>query len=357
MTDSIILGEKLLSLLAETARTSTYKSALLLALIDCAQENSEGDSISVSALAERVAEFYWPQTLAYPTTGAVLQQSSNRQAAIVSRIAEFRREHGYSARSLPQAVRRDESWARVLGDVETTLAEWPIPRLQKPFAPFLYEFDWPWQEAGGWSVRAYRGSRRSVKLLPGVAAGLTSLSPLLRPFITRWWADKAAQLNPDVEAARSVLEFEEFLFGRDRVALERVGEGLLDLQSGRCLYCTAQIGNDREIDHFIPWSHSGDDGLDNLVASCRSCNNGKRATLPGPAHLSELLDRNRRWDGDLGALAEERRWPRNYQRSVRIARSAYLGAADERPLWIHGLSGARYEVLGAHREVLVGLLG
>ena len=29
-------------------------------------------------------------------------------------------------------------------------------------------------------------------------------------FITRWWTDKAAQLNPDVEAARSVLEFEEY---------------------------------------------------------------------------------------------------------------------------------------------------
>jgi hypothetical protein len=68
--------------------------------------------------------------------------------------------------------------------------------------------------------------------------------------ITRWGTDKAAQLNPDVEAARGVLEFEDFLFGRDRVALERIAEGLLDLQRGVCLYCQTRIGRDREIDHI-----------------------------------------------------------------------------------------------------------
>jgi hypothetical protein len=90
----------------------------------------------------------------------------------------------------------------------------------------------------------------------------------------RWRTDKAAQLNPDVEDARSMLECEDFLFGRDRVALERVAKGLLDLHHGRCFYCKESIGRGCEIDHFVPWSYSGDDGLDNLVAACR---NSKRA--------------------------------------------------------------------------------
>jgi hypothetical protein len=79
----------------------------------------------------------------------------------------------------------------------------------------------------------------------------------------------AAKLNPDVEAARSVLEFEDFLFGRDRVALERIAEGLLDLQHGGCFYCRTAVGRSREIDHFIPWTCSGDNGLDNLVDRTR----------------------------------------------------------------------------------------
>lgn len=55
MTDALALGEKLLALL-ESARTTTYKPALLLALIDRAQEYSERESIPVRALAERVIE-------------------------------------------------------------------------------------------------------------------------------------------------------------------------------------------------------------------------------------------------------------------------------------------------------------
>jgi hypothetical protein len=128
---------------------------------------------------------------------------------------------------------------------------------------------------------------------------------------------------------------EDFLFGRDRVALERVAEGLLDLQRGRCFYCNTNIGSQREIDHFVPWSYSGDDGLDNLVAACHRCNNSKRATLAGPDHLGALLRRNHQWDGDLAALAAEWRWPRDHPRSLRITRAAYLHAPDERPLWAH----------------------
>jgi hypothetical protein len=357
MNDALALGEKLLSLLDQSARSSTYKPALLLALIDRAQEYIDQEQVPVRALAERVVELYWPQTLVYPTTGGVLRQNqAGGQAFIVSRILEFRKQHGAGARALPEALRRGESWQLLVDRVEETLAEWPIPRLQRPYEPFLYDFAWSWQEAGGWSIRAYRSGTRAVKLYPGVGEALTTLGPLLRPFIIRWWTDKAARLNPDVEAARSVLEFEDFLFGRDRVALERIAEGLLDLQQGDCFYCGARISARREIDHFIPWSHSGDDGLDNLVAACHRCNNAKRAALPGPGHLADLTKRNQTWSLDLGALAEERRWPRDSQRSIQIARAAYLRSPGERPLWICTPSGDLYEDLGAHRSAIELLL-
>jgi hypothetical protein len=356
--DALALGSKLLSLLEEAARTTTYKPALLLALIDRAQEYVDADQIPVRVLAERVIELYWPQTLIYPTTGAVLRQTQTHgRATIVAEIEALRREAGTAARALPPAIRGTNGWARLVQVVEETLAEWPIPRLQRPFGPFLYSFDWGWKDEGAWSVRAYRGGSRAITLHPGVGEALTALGPLLRPFITRWWTDKAAQLNPDVEAARSVLEFEDFLFGRDRVALERVAEGLLDLQRGSCFYCGASLARDREIDHFVPWSYSGDDGLDNLVAACRGCNNSKRATLAGPDHLGRLLERNQRWDADLQSLATERRWPRDQPRSFRIARAAYLHSPDERPIWVQALTGGDFATVGSYRPQLSLLLG
>jgi hypothetical protein len=357
VTDALALGEKLLSLLDESARTTTYKPALLLALIDRAQEHVDQPRVPVRILAERVIELYWPQTLPYQTTGKVLNQSQTRgRATIVADIESLRRQHGTTARALPETARSGVAWTALVDRVEETLAEWPIPRLQHPFAPFLYEFSWDWKESGGWSARRYRAGGRAITLFPGVGDGLTALGPLLRPFITRWWTEKAAQLNPDVEDARSMLEFEDFLFGRDRVALERVTEGLLALQHCRCFYCNVSIARRREIDHFVPWAYSGDDGLDNLVAACHRCNNSKRATLAGPNHLAAPLQRNERWDVDLATLADERRWPRDRLRSLRIARAAYLRSPDERPLWIHTQFDSRFHSLGPYRSELSRLL-
>ena len=134
MTDALAVGEKLLALLEESARTTTYKPALLLALIDRAQEYSERESIPVRALAERVIELYWPQTLAYPTTGHVLKQSqtSTGRAAIVQAILAFRGAHAAASRALPPAIRNEPEWEHLLTRVEESLAEWPIPRLQRP---------------------------------------------------------------------------------------------------------------------------------------------------------------------------------------------------------------------------------
>lgn len=356
---AVALGEKILSLLEESARSSTYKSALLLALIDRAPEHLDDGAVPVSSLAERVIELYWPQTVAYPTTGVLLMQNQGTQARIVSDIAWFRAETGVTSRALPPAARATDSWPGLVRSVELTLAEYPIPRLQRPFSPFLYSFDWPWAEEGRWAKRAYDTSSRAVTLHDDVADGLVALSPLLRPFITRWWADKAAQLNPDVEAARSVVEFEDFLFGRDRVALDRVAESLLDLQQGDCFYCGGGVGRGREIDHFIPWSHSGDDGLDNLVAACHRCNNAKRAMLPGPEHLGALLTRNDRWNSDLVAIAREKRWPRDRPRSLSIVRSMYLRAPEERPLWTWSMDarGPIVEPMAVARPRFAPLLG
>lgn len=358
MSDAVVLGERLLALLDESSRSSTYKPALLLAVLDVAPAQPPNAPVPVRQLARRVIELYWPQTVAYPTTGEVLlQNQAGGQATIVRDIAAFRRDHGLTSRALGEDARRGPAWDELVTKVERTLAEWPIPRLQRPYEPFLYHFDWPWEEAGRWSVRAYGASSRALTLHPGVLDALVALGPLLRPFITQWWADKAARLNPRVEAARSLVEFEEFLFGRDRAVLARIAEDLLDLQAGACFYCAQRLTRERQIDHFVPWSHSGDDGIDNLVAACRRCNLGKRATLAGPGHLAALLERNRRWTADLSSIAETKRWPRDPARTAAIVRTTYLRSADDRPAW-HVRDGmTTVDRLGLHRSAIAAALG
>lgn len=66
MIEAPALAEKIFNMLDESARTSTYKSALLLALMDRAQEHLDDGEVPVRELAERVIELYWPQTRPYP---------------------------------------------------------------------------------------------------------------------------------------------------------------------------------------------------------------------------------------------------------------------------------------------------
>jgi hypothetical protein len=329
----LALGEQVMALLEEGPAVSTYKPALLVALLDAAHLADAGQRLAVEVLAERVLELYWPQTLPCPETERLLlQNQQGGQATIVEDLRRLRDLTGLGSHKLPVAARRHELWPTVLDRTERTLAQWPIPRLHVPFDRFLFDFDWPGDKRT-WRVDRYRSSSQSIQLHPGVADGLVALRPLLRPFVLRWWSDKAAQLNGDLASVRSRADFDAHLFGRDRIRLDRVAEMLLDLQLGDCLYCGRRLGSERQVDHFVPWSMSGDDGLDNLVVACARCNNAKRALLAGPRHLASLLKRNAERDRDLDAIAEERSWPRDTDWSAGHRRVAYLRTPELRMLW------------------------
>lgn len=355
--DAMLLGEKLLSLLDDAPLSSTYKPALLLALLDRCQQGAgsgeDPDVIPVRDLAARVAEHYWPQTVAYPRTGAVLTQNQGaREARIVRSLVAYRGAVAAGSRRTLAGLDAGPKWEALLDDVTLTLAEMPVPRLQEPYEAFLYDFDWPWKGASGWRVGAFRASSQAVRLKPGVGAALLRLAPLMRPFIVRWWTDKAAALNrhaiPDADA---LIAFEDFLFGLERTSLRRLASSLLDLQSGDCFYCGARAPT-AEVDHFLPWSHSADNGVDNLVMACRRCNGAKRAVLPGADHVGAWVGRTARWSGDLASIAAEKQWPRDLPRTRDVGRALYLRSPDERPTWsVGGLAQ-----IGPQRAELAALL-
>lgn len=363
MTEPIAFGETILSLLDEGALSATYKPALLLALVDETQAatgaGGTADRIPVRALAERVAELYFPQTRPFPETGIVLRQNSGQQATIVKHLLAFRREVGANEERVLHGLRSGAAWERLIDRVELSLAEMPVPRLQVPYGAFLYEFGWSWAGNGGWRVGEYRRSTRSLLLRPGAAEALVTLGPLLRPFILRLWAEKAASLNPNaVPGARAVHEFERFLFGSERSTLTRLTADLATLQDGGCFYCRAPLAG-ADVDHFVPWSYGADDGLDNLVAACPRCNNGKRAILAGPRHVAELRARNERMSPELDTIALRRAWVRDPIRTTKITRAAYLVGSDERRLWEldPATNVPAIRTLGSERAALLALLG
>lgn len=352
--DVVAFGEKVLSLLDEARYSTTYKHALLLGTIDTlrAQVDARGmppTSVPVRDIAQRVLQTYWHQAFPFDARdgGHVLRQSRAKEARIIRAITGFRNEHGLGDRApLGQAV-ACSGFDRLVDDVEWTLANMPLPRLQRPYEPFIYDI--PWDEHT--SRRAYARTSRMVGFRPGAAEHLVVLAGLVRPAVERHWAGLVAAMNADVvDEAR----LDHFLFHPSRRPPRRLVQGLRDIQGPRCFYCDGTLGT-AHVDHFLPWSQTGDDGIDNLVLACARCNGDKSALLAGPEFVLRWAPRFSQGSlrDALDDLAAGSAWPRRADHTRGWARSLYLAGPPERPTWLGlGERGAVVDAMASARSAL-----
>lgn len=336
--DVISFAEKLFLLLDEGLRTSTYKYAVLLGLIDLCLEHSteNGDaptSVTTKQLARKVTATYWKQTTPFGG-GAVLRQNKQGQGEILRDIERCRA-------SLPEGPLLSYGRARALHPkriealeqkVEWKLVEMPLPRLQivgNEELRFLYRIGWT-KEVRQSELRDPGSFDNTIRFIPGAAEHLVRLAPLVRPLVQKHWAAMVSRLNdlPDSK-------LETHLFDRDRTALTRVAEPLRDLQHGRCLYCDETMTKKPVVDHFIPWSRHPDDGLDNLVGAHESCNANKSDFLASAEHVRVWTERNRD-AATLAAIAEDCRWEREPEQTHGTARGIYLRLSSDVRLWKSG---------------------
>ena len=89
-----------------------------------------------------------------------------------------------------------------------------------------------------------------------------------------------------------------------------------------CFYCGAHLADGNPIDHVLPWSLVGIDGLANLVLACTRCNGDKSGALPAIAIVDRALERDR---DVLEQIASSIQWPTQRERVVAAARGIYRG--------------------------------
>jgi 5-methylcytosine-specific restriction endonuclease McrA len=340
-TEVIAFAEKLLSVLDRGSFNTTYKHAVLLALMDlCMEYSGPGgeppSKVTTRQLAEKVLEMYWPHSLPYTaaTETVVLRQGGSGQSEIISYIVAFR--HGQlaiPATTLSQA--RYETPAqleRLIETIEWKLTQMPLPRLQAVGSleePFIYTI--------GWDANLRRSDfkapdfDRNVYFIGSAAENLVRLSGLIRPLIQREWAKRVARYNKELlEDAR----LEEFLFGQVRTMTAALRTPLADLQEGKCFYCDKGLPIRPEIDHFIPWSRYPNDSVENLVASHRYCNARKSDHLAAAPHLEHWDARSHGSGPELIEVARQVRWPTEPDRTRGAVRAIYSGLPEEALLWM-----------------------
>jgi 5-methylcytosine-specific restriction endonuclease McrA len=280
----VAFAEKLLALLDTGSFTTSYKYALLLEVFDAAMEGTAADgsaprSLRGRDLGRRVFELYWRQARPYSDAGPLRQ---SKQRDVVFKIADLRQQLQLAEHVSLDAARLAHPHAvgKLEREVVATVVRYPIPLLQRFGASgsavedrFIYEV--PWDE-GISPGRVHRNDFDDrLHLVDGAGEHLLAIAGLARPVVEREWLRHVARRNVDQV---DELRLEAFLFGSERISLQRVRNPLLTVQAGRCFYCGGERGP-WEVDHFLPWARWPDDRLDNLVVAHARCNNDKRAAL------------------------------------------------------------------------------
>jgi 5-methylcytosine-specific restriction endonuclease McrA len=345
LTDPVLLGQRVVAVLETGRRTATYKLATLMALIDFSVEHLPADPtdrlvVPIPDLAARVLELYWFQVR--PFDSHLLRQSTQSQARIIRATLELRDATRVrdSGTALSVAVLRDQSaYERAVEEVTLCLAQQPLPRLQRAPAGaagdcFLYDDSFLHDHV---SRRSLQQHGDAVELMPGVATNLAKLARLLKPTLEVMWVDDVWRMNRHLHAAPDVAGH---LFGRDRVALHAVRDPLKEAFGATCFYCGVSLSASNPVDHVLPWSLLGINGLANLVLACARCNGDKRNALPSLAIVDRVLARDQIL---LSQVSAQVNWPMERERVISSARGVYRTQPASSVLW----SGAgQYERLG-----------
>ena len=345
--DPLLLGQRVVAILETGLRTATYKLATLMALIDHCIENvpeRPGDALHVPIpdLAHRVLEIYWQQVR--PFDGHELRQSTQPRARILMATNVLRQAGRVERTSMSVDIARlraPAAYRNAIDEIGLCLAQQPLHRLQKlPGSsmsdPFLYDDSFLHDHVSRSTLRT-RGD--AIELRPGVAHGLARLAGLLKPALEIMWVDDVRRMNKFLHD--DVPDVAGHLFGRKRTDLDPVRLPFKEAYGPHCFYCGTHLPVNNPVDHVLPWSLVGIDGLANLVLACARCNGDKSGALPAVSIVDRVLDRDR---AVLEQIASEIQWPTQHDRVVAAALGIYRVQPAGVPTWSGYKQTARLDI-------------
>jgi hypothetical protein len=244
---------------------------------------------------------------------------------------DLREASGHASSVETARLRAPVAYAQTIDEILLRLAQQPLHRLQRlPGAttsdPFLYDDSFLHDQVSRSTLRRYGDA---IVLESGVAHGLARLAGLLKPALEIMWVADVRRMNKYLHA--EVPDVAGHLFGRSRTALAAVRGPFKDAFGPDCFYCGTHLPPNNPIDHVLPWSLVGIDGLANLVLACTRCNGDKGGALPSVPVVDRVLDDER--VDILEAIASALQWPTQRERVVAAARGIYRGQPPGMPTW------------------------
>ena len=227
--DQLYFLHKVQRLLDEGVFTSTYKYALLISLIDLAVEKDGNSVLPIEINSQEIAEkfilLYWHQVIPYTTpttTGSVIFQNKNRQAAIINKVKES---YLYSSGSLAKLKRNKKQYTQLVTSVARIVQEMPLWKLQRISNNTVDDFLYENIETGG-----------VIVLRQGVAYCLRQFYGQIKSMVQQHWIQWIRKTGKNQPILGQSTDLGEFLFGSNRGSLVNYLPILKDLQSNKCFY-------------------------------------------------------------------------------------------------------------------------
>ena len=309
--------------------TTTYKFALLISLVRISIEKGSdiqhNTTISLSEIAEKFIEIYWPQIKPIPlekeeNSNFTLNQhnSSKLQAKVITLLEDL----APKPKTLAELQANTEQWETLKHHIIEVLDN-PIRRLQT-INKESFEIIYPLKE--------YK--KKQIRLYPTAFYSLKQFSTIIEELCQKKWIDTLQGFSKNMPILQGLPNLEAFLFQSNRIPLTKTVPILKEIQDNLCFYCGKKLNDQPEVDHFIPWSTYQYDMGHNFVLADKSCNSAKSNILATQNFHEKWLLRNIEYDDFLTMEMSKLGFLSNAERSKNIADWAYSQAKiNNAPYW------------------------
>lgn len=258
------------TLSSQSIKTTSYKFALLRAILENLYKTNEVLEVSFGQLAESFAKLYW---------NLVIRNgySQGHQAQIEKELKDFQLEFlipsGVSFDSL-QEKRQDELIKRIESKVIT---KYVVGALFSDTEGLVYGFS---------------KKERKITITASCYEFLLKHQTNIFKLINYELAKFPQKKNPDLTQGILLEEIENIT---QRESLQQFQQMIVAHSGSTCFYTDRPLQVAKRaiaVDHFVPWSFVHSDELWNFVLTSSSLNSSKGSKLPAERYLNKLDERN-----------------------------------------------------------------
>ncbi|WP_080847755.1 HNH endonuclease [Cytobacillus gottheilii] len=272
ITDEEIWRILTVVLSTKSVKSSTYKYALIKALIENLYMVNDNFELTYNQLAYSFTKIYWNLIVQHK----LIHQNRGKTARVVTLIKETQTNHAIPDEMIFDKI-SDDLQIKLVSKIKSTMKENVYGALYGDTRGSFYSFD---------------HRQEILRISPAVHGFMLNYQRLIVNLTNYHLAAMIEQLN-EVPSINYLLGKVESIAKRSSLRpFERI---LLEYFSADCFYCCKPLtGITREthVDHFIPWSFVQSDQIWNLVLSCNKCNTSKSDKLPKRDYLEFIIERN-----------------------------------------------------------------